>query len=159
MHRQEEQSRNTAVRRETRRDSARRQEEQERNIAVHQVSRADPEYCTAEQQTATARWQQVSASTHPTCSFRALSYEPHNFLNMTDVGGLSVECTHCGALKFEGKTESLCCMKGNVQLESFPQTQPLLQHLYEGVDSYGKHFSGKYTKVQFCIPDDQLWMQ
>ena len=71
----------------------------------------------------------------------ALALEhPHNFLKVTDVGRLSVECTHCGALKYEGETESLCCMKGNVQLESFPQPQPLLQHLYEGVDSNGKHF-------------------
>ena len=87
---------------------------------------------------ATARRQQVSANTHP--SFRALSYQPHNFLNMTDVGGLNVECTHCGALKFEGETESLCCMKGIVQLEPFPQPQPILQHLYEVVDSDWKHF-------------------
>jgi len=43
-------------------------------------------------------------------------------------------------LKFEQETESLCCLKGNVQLGSFPQPQPPLQHLYEGVDSNGKHF-------------------
>ena len=61
----------------------------------------------------------------------ALALEhPHNFLKVTDVGRLSVECTHCGALKYEGETESLCCMKGNVQLESFPQ----------GVDNNGKNF-------------------
>ena len=59
---------------------------------------------------------------------------------MTDVSGLSVECTHCGALKFEGETEFFCYMKSNVQLKSFPQPQPLLQHLHEGVDSDGKHF-------------------
>ena len=108
MHRQEEQCRDTTMRRETRLDPTRRQEEQERNTAAHQISRADPEYRTAEQQMATARRQQVSASTRP--SFRALSYEPHNFLNVTDVGGLSVECTHCGALKFEGKQNPLRVM-------------------------------------------------
>jgi len=138
MHRQEEQCRDTTMRSETRLDPTRRQEEQERNTTAHQISRADPEYHTAEQQMATACRQQVSASICP--SFRALSYEPYNFLNVTDVGGLSVECTHCGALKFEGGKESLCCMKGNVQLESFPQPQPFLQHLNEGVGSDSKRF-------------------
>jgi len=77
--------------RQTRLDLARRQEEQERNTAAHQISRADPECRTAEQQMTTARKQQVSASTRP--SFRALSYEPHNFCNVTDVSGLSVVYT------------------------------------------------------------------
>jgi len=84
------------IRRETHLDAARRQEEQERNTTAHPIARADPEYRTAEQQMATARRQQVSKSTRP--SFRALSYQPHNFLNVTDVGGLSVECTHCAFL-------------------------------------------------------------
>ena len=34
----------------------------------------------------------------------------------------------------------MCCSKGKVQLDVFPQPQPFLQHLYEGVDSNGKHF-------------------
>ena len=38
------------------------------------------------------------------------------------------------------KTESLCCSKGNVQLDAFLQPPVFLQHLYEDVDSNGKHF-------------------
>ena len=36
---------------------------------------------------------------------------------MTDVGALNVECSHCGALKFPGETDSFCCCKDNVQCE------------------------------------------
>ena len=121
-----------------REDPATRREEQQQNIAAHQESRADPRYRAQEQQANTTRRQQVRASTHP--SFRGFNYQPHNFFNTTDVGALSVECTHCGALKFPEETESLCCLKGNVQLEAFPQPQSFLRHLYEGTDSAGRHF-------------------
>ena len=43
-------------------------------------------------------------------------YQPHNFFSTTDVGKLSTECAHCGTLKFPAETESLFCLKGNVQL-------------------------------------------
>ena len=59
---------------------------------------------------------------------------------------LSVECTHCGALKFPQETESLCCLKGNVQLEAFPQSQSFLRHLYEGTNTAGKHFLASIRK-------------
>ena len=59
---------------------------------------------------------------------------------------LSLQCSNCGALKFEKETDSLCCSKGKVQLDVFPQPQPFLQHLYEGVDSNGKHFLANIRK-------------
>ena len=65
------------------------------------------------------RIQQVHASTHPT--FRGLHYQPHNFFASL----ISIECEHCGALKLPAKTESLCCLKGIVQLQPFPQPHPL----------------------------------
>ena len=40
----------------------------------------------------------------------------------------------------------MCCSKGNVQLEQFPQVQPFLEHLYEGTDSDGKHFLSNIRK-------------
>ena len=40
----------------------------------------------------------------------------------------------------------MCCSKGKVQLEEFPQPQPFLKHLYEGVDSNGKHFLANIRK-------------
>ena len=84
------------------------------------------------------RRQEVRGSRQPT--FRALQYQSENFYNTTDIGTLSINCCNCGALKFDKETESFCCSKGNVKLDEFPQLQPFLQHLYEGVDSNGKHF-------------------
>ena len=136
--RSQERIRDASARRLAREDPATRREEQQQNTAAHQESRADPRYRAQEQQANTTRRQQVRASTHP--SFRGFNYQPHNFFNTTDVGALSVECTHCGALKFPEETESLCCLKGNVQLEAFPQPQSFLRHLYEGTDSAGRHF-------------------
>ena len=137
-HCREEQQRDTAARRLAREDPVTRREEQQQDTASHQQARADPLYRALEQQANTARRQQVHASTHP--SFRGLNYQPHSFFNTTDVGTLSVECTHCGALKFPQETKSLCCLKGNVQLEAFPQPQSFLRHLYEGTNTAGKHF-------------------
>jgi len=56
---------------------------------------------------------------------------------MTDVGALSVECSHCGTLKFSGETDLFC---GNVQLEPFPQPQSFLQHFYEDTQCDSNHF-------------------
>ena len=56
---------------------------------------------------------------------------------------ISLQCSNCGALKFEKETDSLCC---NVKLDEFPQVQPFLQHLYEGTDSSGKHFLANMRK-------------
>ena len=44
------------------------------------------------------------------------------------------------------ETESLCCSKGNVQLDAFLQPPIFLQHLYKGVDSNGKHFLANIRK-------------
>ena len=142
--REEEQQRDTAARRLAREDPVTRREEQQQDTASHQPARADPLYRALEQQANTARRQQVRASTHP--SFRGPNYQPHNFFNTTDVGTLSVECTHCGALKFPQETESLCCLKGNVQLEAFPQPQSFLRHLCEGTNTAGKHFLASIRK-------------
>ena len=79
-------------------------------------------------------------------SLRALNYEADNFYNTTNVDTLTVECSNCGAIKFPMETESLCCLKGNVKLDAFPQPQPFLQHLYEGTKSDGKHFLGDIRK-------------
>ena len=54
--------------------------------------------------------------------------------------------TSGGTLKFPQETESLCCLKGNVQLEAFPQPQPFLRHLYEGTNTAGKHFLASIRK-------------
>ena len=87
---------------------------------------------------------QVSVSRLP--SLMVLNYQPDNFHNTIDIGTLSVECSHCGALKFPGETYSFCCSKGNVQLEPVSQPQPFLQHLYEGTDSDSKHFKNNIRK-------------
>ena len=108
-------------------------EQQQQDLIQHREARADPEYRAQEQQVNNARRQQIRAGRQ--ASFRALNYQPDNFVSTTSVSLLSVECQNCGALKFSKETEGFCCSKGNVKLDAFPQPQPFLQHLYEGTDS------------------------
>ena len=136
--RTEEQVRDTAAHRVSRDNPDIRRQEQQRDLLQHRVARSDPQYRAQEQQINNARRQQVRDNRQ--ASFRALNYNADSFYNTTDVGTLSVRCSNCGATKFPMETESLCCLKGNVQLDAFPQPPVFLQHLYEGVDSNGKHF-------------------
>ena len=76
--------------------------EQQRDTAHHRQARSDPDYQLHEQQMSNIRRQQVRNSR--VASFRALHYEPENFYNTTHIGTLSVNCLHCGALKFENET-------------------------------------------------------
>ena len=121
-----------------RRDPVTRIIEQQSDQQRRRASRTDPQYRAIEQQTNNTRRQQVREGRR--ASLRALNYQADNFLNTTSVGLLNVQCQKCGALKFNKETEGLCCSKGNVKLDAFPQLQPFLQHLYEGTDSEGKHF-------------------
>ena len=136
--RTEEQVRDTAAHRVSRENPKIRRQEQQRDLLQHRVARSDPQYRVQEQQINNARRQQVRNSRQ--ASFRALNYNADSFYNTTDVGTLSVQCSNCGVTKFPMETESLCCFKGNVQLYAFLQPPVFLQHLYEGVDSNGKHF-------------------
>ena len=142
--RQEEQTRNTEARRVTREDPIRRMEQQQRDLIQHREARADPQYSAQEQQANNDRRQQVRAGIQ--ANFKALNYQPDNFVNTTIVGLLSVQCQNCGALKFSKETDGFCCSKGNVKLDAFPQPQPFLQHLYEGTDSDSKHFLSNIRK-------------
>ena len=122
----------------------RRTEEQQRDRLHHREARSDPEYQSHEQHMNNMRRQQVRGSRQ--ASFRALHYQPENFYNTTNIGSLTAQCSNCGALKFDKETDGLCCLKGNVQLDEFPQLQPFLRHLYEGTDSNGKHFLANIRK-------------
>ena len=139
--RQENKQRDTASYQLTSQDPATRRG---RNTATHQLARADSQCQAQEQQMNNARQYQVSVSRLP--SLMVLNYQPDNFHNTIDIGTLSVECSHCGALKFPGETDSFCCSKGNVQPEPVSQPQPFLQHLYEGTDSDSKHFKNNIRK-------------
>ena len=142
--RQFEQERDTAAHRVSRENPDIRRQEQQRDLLQHRMARSDAQYRAQEQQISNARRQQVRDSRQP--SFRALNYNAGDFYNTTNVGTLSVECSNCGAIKFPMETESLCCLKGNVQLDAFPQPPVFLQHLYQGVDSNGKHFLANIRK-------------
>lgn len=110
------------------RKSGRRRAEQ--NTAACRLSREDPAVRMQKQQINATQHQQVCGS-RP-ASLRALNYEADNFYITTNVGTLNMECLNYGAIRFPMETESLCCLKGNVKLDVFPQPQPFLQHLYEG---------------------------
>ena len=74
-----------------------------------------------------------------------LNYSVDSFYNTTDVGTLSAQSSNCGAAKFPMETESLCCLKGSVQLDAFLRPPVFLQHPYEGVDSNGNNFLTNIT--------------
>ena len=118
--------------------------ELQRDLQHRQEAPSNPEYRTSEQLANNRRRQQVRHSRD--ASFRALNYEPDTFHNITDIGSMSWQCSNCGALKFDKETDGLCCSKGKVQLDQFPQLHPFLQHLYEGIDSNGKYFLGNIRK-------------
>ena len=99
--------RNTVAHRVAREDPIRRMEQQQRDLIQHQEARADPQYSAQEQQANNARRQQVRAGRQ--ANFRALNYQPDNFVNTTSVGLLNVQCQNCGALKFSKETEGFCC--------------------------------------------------
>ena len=133
---------NTEERQTSRLDPERRTE-QERDTAARRLSRQDPHRRIEEQQINNAQCQVRGSRL---ASLRALNYEADNFHNTTNVGTLNVECLNCGAIKFPMETASLCCSKGNVKLDAYPQPQPFLQHLYEGTNSDGKHFLANIRK-------------
>ena len=87
---------------------------------------------------------QVRTCTQP--CFNGLNYQPDNFISTTDVNTLTVQCNHCGSLKFMDETDYLCCANGNVKLDPFPQPQPYFAHLYDGTDSEGRHFLANIQK-------------
>ena len=52
-----------------------------------------------------------------------------------NIGEMTSECCHCGALKFKKETPSVCCSSGKVGLTPFPRPpQPLLD-LWLGTDT------------------------
>jgi len=96
-----EQQRDTIARQQACSNPAVREQEQLLDRIAHQSARSDPQYRAQEQQINNTSRQQVSASRIP--CLLALNYQPEHFDTTTNVGTLSVECVHCGALKFPGK--------------------------------------------------------
>ena len=143
--RTEEQIRDTAAHRISRQNPATQREQQRRDLLQHRAARSDPQYRAQKQQINNARCQQVWNGRQ--ASFRALNYNLDIFYDSTNVGTLSVECSNCSAFKFPMENESLCCSKGNVQLDAFPQPPVFLQHLYESVDGNGKHFLANNVNI------------
>ena len=142
--RQEEQARNTAARRRVRlEDPERRREEQTRNTtARRRVHEEDPQHCAQEQQINNARRQQVRASR--LTNFRALNYQPENFVNTTSFGLLTdVECPNCGALK---KLKDFVAQKAMSNKMYSNNHHHFLQHLYEGTGSDSNHFLSNIRK-------------
>ena len=101
-----------------------RMEEQQRDLLQHREARFDPEYQAQVLHINSMSRQQVHSSRQT--SVMAINYQPEHFYNTTDIGTLSLQCSNYDALKFERETASLCCTKGNVQLQEFPQVQPFL---------------------------------
>ena len=50
------------------------------------------------------------------------------------IGTMTMECRHCGALKFPRETPSSCCSDGKVPLKPFPKSTANIQKLWLGDD-------------------------
>ena len=103
-----------------------RMEEQQRDLLQYREARSDPEY-----QAQVPHINSMHTCIDSRCivaetSVMGISYQPEHFYNTTDIGTLSLQCSNCDVLKNERETASLCCSKGNVQLQEFPQVQPFL---------------------------------
>ena len=70
----------------------------------------------------------------------ALHYNPASFVKVTDIGDLSIVCSHCDALRFPGERSGICCNNGKVSIPSGPASPDLLLQLFSGNHPSSQHF-------------------
>ena len=58
------------------------------------------------------------------------------------IGGMTIECNDCKALKFPGETPSSCCLEGKVALPHYPRPPEPLMELWTGTDDRSKVMRG-----------------
>lgn len=58
------------------------------------------------------------------------SFNP-NIVQKHSLGHMSIKCKFCGALKFKGESENLCCAKGLIKLPQFVTPVPEIVALYK----------------------------
>ena len=105
------------------------QEEEQRQAEREANARRD------EQRRAVARGQQASfAARRP-----ALVLSGAQLVDADDIGGLRLDrpCAKCGAVRWAGECDTLCCAGGTVRLDPLPAPPPLLRHLWtdDGVEA------------------------
>ena len=116
------------------------QEEEARQAEREANARRD------EQRRAVARGQQASfAARRP-----ALVLSGAQLVDADDIGGLRLDrpCAKCGAVRWAGERDTLCCAGGTVRLDPLPAPPPLLRHLWtdDGVEArtfrqYSRHLN------------------
>ena len=82
----------------------------------------------------------------------AMHYDPATFVYVTDVGGLTVECNHCHALKFDDEKPGICCNHGkvNIPIPSLPsELVPLLNGASPLSVPYLKHIQQYNNLINF----------
>ena len=86
---------------------------------------------------------------------KPLHYQPDNFYNTTNIGSLSLLYSNCGALTFDNETDSLCCSKGNVEVDDNEETEfdtggdkvGYGDEDYEGYNSDNNSIYGSFCKT------------
>ena len=62
----------------------------------------------------------------------ALDYHPTNFINVCNVGGLTIQCDKCDASKFKKETKAFYGGNGKYKLDILPTLPPVFNALYCG---------------------------
>lgn len=70
-------------------------------------------------------------------------YDPEmNYENISllKIGNMDIKCIHCGAYRFKGEANGICCSNGKVQLEDFREPPKYLKQLLDMKHEYSNHF-------------------
>lgn len=73
--------------------------------------------------------------------YAAFAYNSENdYSGHANIGGMTVRCSHCDAVKFHGETPGMCCANGKVRLPAFQSPPDPLHSFIFGTSPTSKHF-------------------
>ena len=81
----------------------------------------------------------------------AYEYDKESPLIHSEIGKMDMCCPHCGAMKFRGETQRLCCGGGAISLQLFPRLPSDLEDLTSGMTPESKHFLANIRKYNSCF--------
>ena len=78
----------------------------------------------------------------------ALNYHPTNFINVCNVGGLTIQYDKCNASKFKKETKEFSCGNGKYKLDILPPLPQESNALYSGNSLHSEHFLSNLRKYK-----------
>ena len=87
----------------------------------------------------------------------ALNYHPTNFINVCNVGGLTIQCDKCNASKFKKETKAFPRGNGKYKLDILPPLLPEFNAFYSGNSLPSEHFLGN-LQIQLCFSNYLFWL-